>query len=113
MQDVSARIAMGKKVCVRIRSTFDDLPGTLIGPCNNNEQKDLVGITVKDKEDGLSLITLVYKTGTGAVASDQVAKQLNVTLNPSDEPDVIAFDFPKSQIKDALLTIPAPYIKKT
>ena len=112
LQDLSARIAMEKKVRVRIRSTFDDLPGTLIGPCHDNEQTGLAGITVKDKDDNLSLLTLVYKTETDTAAACKIAEQLNVNVNPSDDPNVVSFYFPKDQVKGALLTILSPYMKK-
>ena len=120
LQDVSARIAMEKNVRVRIRSTFDNSPGTVIGPARQDETNDLdkndldhmdlAGIAVKEKEKDLSLVTLVYKTGKGAGKAERIAGQLEVTPSPSNDSDAVVFNLPKAQVKEALLTILAPYI---
>ena len=111
LHDLSAKIAMEKNVCVRIRSTFDDSPGTVIGPDLHDGKMDLVGATVKDEGAGSSLVTLVYKNGTGTGARDKIAEQLNVKPNPSDDPDAVIFCLPKTQVKEALKAVLAPYAR--
>jgi len=112
LHDLSARIAQEKNVCVRIRSTFDDLPGTLIGPSrrHGDAQTDIAGIAVKDKDAGNSVITIVYKAQSGVAGADKILKQLNVKANPSADQAVVSFDFPKARVKEALQTILVPYI---
>ena len=113
LHDLSAKIALEKNVCVRIRSTFDDSPGTTIGPIRcHSDAADLAGIAVKDKDAENSLITIVYKAAIGAARVNTIMEKLNVKANPSDDPAVVAFDFPKARVKEALQTILAPYIKK-
>ena len=110
LHDLSAKIAMEKNVRVRIRSTFDDSPGTVIGPDLCDGKMDLAGITVKEEGADSSLVTLVYKKGTGAGAADKVTVQLNVKPRPSGDPDAVIFCLPKARVKDALKAILAPYI---
>jgi len=113
LHDLSAKIAMEKKVRVRIRSTFDDTPGTVIGPQDNNDADTaLVGITVKGKDDNTSLITIVYKAGAGTAGSEKAFAHLGVKALPSDDPDVILFDSPKTRVKETLYVILDPYINK-
>jgi len=110
LHDVSAKIALEKNVRVRILSTFHDSPGTIIGPYYDQGQTDFVGIAVKNNESGNSLVSLIYKTG--AAGADEILKQLNVKALPSDDPAVVTFEYPRPQVKEALQTILAPYIKK-
>ena len=123
LHDLSAKIAMEKNVCVRIRSTFDDSPGTLIGPLGSSgrdEQRDpksppeadLVGITVKEKNADGSIVTLVYKAGEGTAAAGKILEKLNAKQNSSDDADAVVFDLPKAQVKGALQAILTPYVKK-
>jgi len=112
LHDLSAKIAMEKNVRVRIRSTFDDSPGTLIGPLvpgGADGQTDLVGITVKEKNADTSLVTIVYKAGAGAGKAGKIAGQLNVTPEHSDDPDAVVFDLPKALVKGALQEILKDY----
>ena len=109
LQDLSAKIAMEKNVCVRIRSTYDDGPGTLIGPDCQDEQRPLIGITVKDNDGNSSLMTLVYRPGMAG--REEMAGQLNISLLPRDDPDIVAFNLPTAQVKDTLRAILKPYIK--
>lgn len=111
LHDLSAKIAMEKNVRVRIRSTFDDSPGTVIGPDIHGGQADLVGITVKDKDTCISLVTLVFKTGKGKEGMDKIAEQHNIKTNPSDNPDIANFELPKAKVKDTLKLILAPYTR--
>ena len=111
LQDLSAKIAMEKNVRVRIRSTFDDSPGTVIGPASGNdgkETRDLIGVVVKEKNDECSLLTLVYRS---VVGMDMIEEQLKVKVSPSDDPHALVFELPKAKVKDALGTILAPYIE--
>ena len=113
LHDISAKIAMEKNVRVRIRSTFDDSPGTLIGPPGHEEIADLVGITVKEKNADSSLVTLVYKAGKGTAGADKIIERLNAKVNPSDDSDAVVFELPKAQVKSALGTILKDYKKLT
>ena len=134
LHDLSAKIALEKNVCVRIRSTFDDSPGTVIGPARGGEMvhgnelshygemvhgnelshygetTDLAGIAVKDKDAGSSLVTVVYKTGMGKGKAEKIVEQLKVKRNPCDDPDAVVFDCPKARVKETLQAILAPYI---
>ena len=113
LHDLSAKIAQEKNVNVRIRSTFDDLPGTIIGPSRRRGDAgaDIAGIAVKDKDAGKSLVTIVYKTPSGAAGAEKILKQLKAKANPSRDSAVVAFDYPKARVKEAIRTILAPYIK--
>ena len=72
LHDRSAKIAMEKNVLIRIRSTFDDKPGTLIGPCGSGAAPDLAGITVKDKDGETSILTLVFRKDAGRGKADRL-----------------------------------------
>ena len=116
LQDVSARIAMEKKVRVRIRSTFDDSPGTVIGPDRDKGHADLAGIAVKEKDADTSIVTIVYKAGAGKGQAEKIAERLNAKVIKScryaeSDPDAVILELPKAQVKETLQTILAPYIK--
>jgi len=112
LHDLSAKIALEKNVCVRIRSTFDDSQGTVIGPDRNDGTgADLAGIAVKEKDADVSLVTVVYKEGAGKDKAEKITGQLNVKLKPCDDPDAVVFDCPKARVKEMLEKILAPYIK--
>ena len=112
LHDVSARIALEKNVRVRILSTFHDSPGTVIGPYYDEGQPDFVGAAVKGKDDVTSIVSLVYRTEKGAAGAGKILEQLKAKANPSDDPAVVIFDFPKEKVKEALETILAYYLKK-
>ena len=132
LHDMSAKIAMEKNVRVRIRSTFDDRPGTLIGPLDESaldgESADIVGITVKDKDTETSLITIVYKAGTLTAAAGEIQARLGSQLSslPAapgikaassdapdiDDPDALVFETPKMQVKELLQTVLKSYCRQ-
>ena len=110
LHDLSAKIALEKNVCVRIRSTFDDTPGTIIGSDENDKGPDLVGITVKEKDAGVSLVTLVLKTGRGSAAAEKIAGQHKISPHPSGDSDAFVFELSSAQVKETLGEILKPYI---
>ena len=110
LHDLSAKIALEKNVRVRIRSTFDDTPGTIIGSDENDRGPDLAGITVKEKDTGVSLVTLVFKTGRGAAAAEKMAGQHKIAPHTSGDSDAFVFELPSAQVKETLREILKPYI---
>ena len=106
LQDLSAKVAMEKNVRVRVRSTFDEKPGTTIAPHCEAEQRDLVGVVVKDKDTEVSAVILVYRDGQ----AKNIAEQIGISPNSSGDPDIVSFDIPNGRVKEILQIILAPYL---
>jgi len=100
LHDKSALLARDAGVKMRVRSTFEEGAGTLIGPLADGfSPPDFIGLSNCLLPDGSSKLTAVFATGKGfdraktvmdlAAASDSGAMALD-----SRDPDAIAFACP-------------------
>ena len=92
LHDRSAMIAEEKQVSVRVRSTFDDGPGTMIGPERSDlPAPDFLGIAVAKPGNGQARVVAVCKTGKGGLFSQAVLQAVGRPTEAQADPDVMAF----------------------
>jgi len=99
LHDKSAIIAQRGNILIRVRSTFDDGLGTLIGPAARPDSggpgvPDFIGLASVKEEDGLARVNVIFAKGRGtpgAGAVAEVAAALGAALCPRDDPDALSF----------------------
>lgn len=100
LHDRSALIAEKGRALLRVRSTFDDGEGTLIGPegtkdgsGNPRRVPDFIGLGSVTRADGLVRLTAVFAKGRGKadIASDVAATFGAKSEVPADDRDAVAF----------------------
>ena len=101
LHDRSAQIAEARGVRVRVRSTFDDLEGTLIGPERPGvKEQAFLGIASSKEGPGSALVTILFRTGRGKEGLEKAVKSaagLYRERVESADPDVAAFRCPASE----------------
>lgn len=104
LHDRSARIAEDRGVRVRVLSTFDDKPGTLIGPARpGTAEPAFLGIAVDKKNPESSVVTILFRTGRGAEGvgkAARVAESWSRDRVPSEDPDAASFRCPAAAAPD-------------
>ncbi len=100
LHDRSALIAREGRALLRVRSTFDDGEGTLIGPEGTKDGQgrsrsvpDFIGIGTTAAADGKIRVTVVFAKGRPKPAeAAEVAAKFSVTGQvPADDPDALVF----------------------
>lgn len=104
LHDRSAQIAEAHGVRVRVRSTFDDLEGTLIGPDRPGANEPaFLGLASAKTDSDQAVVTALFRTrrgGEGIEAAVQAAKALSRERISSADPDVAAFRCPAAEAPD-------------
>ncbi|MDP2792101.1 MAG: hypothetical protein Q8O15_10150 [Rectinemataceae bacterium] len=110
LHDKSALLAKASGLKMRVRSTFDEGEGTLIGPAGSPESKNeaipvFLGLATSSVGKDLLQIVAVFAAGAGsewiAVARQTAqAAGLGVSEQACADPDAIAFLCPKSKAAD-------------
>jgi aspartate kinase len=96
LHDKSALIARDAGLSLRVRSTFDDGPGTLIAALDGvRVVPDFIGMSTSKKEEGMK-VTAVFRSGRGAElakAAKAAANTIGLGAVPldCDDPDAAAF----------------------
>jgi len=113
LHDRSARIAQERGVRVRVLSTFDDKPGTLIGPERpGTPEKAFLGIAVDKKNPESSTVTILFRTGRGGEGigkATQAAAPWSRDRVPTEDPDVASFLCPAASAPDLARTLFAAF----
>lgn len=92
LHDRSAVIAEEKQVSVRVRSTFDDGAGTVIGPQRaDSPTPDFLGIAVAKPGNGSARVVAVCKSGKGELFGPAILAAARRTPEPQPDPDALAF----------------------
>jgi aspartate kinase len=101
LQDRSAKLAENSGLLVRVRSTFDDGEGTLIGPAGTRDKRgrprthsDFIGLAWLPDPDGSLMVTAVFAKGKGKVGNAvamAAAQPFQVVQNQLDDPDAVSF----------------------
>jgi len=98
LHDKSALIAERAGALVRVRSTFDDGPGTLIGPEGSKAGRrspDFIGLATSPEGNGLSKVVAIFGKGRiderAAGRAAEAAARSGAALSPRDDPDVLSF----------------------
>lgn len=103
LHDKSALLAKNGGQRMRVRSTFDDGPGTLIGPKGEGASPpDFIGLSSTPLKSGEVKLTGVFATGKGetaiAAAREWVsACGISAEALDSGDPDAVAFSCPAEQ----------------
>lgn len=92
LHDRSAMIAEERQVSVRVRSTFDDGPGTMIGPQRQDmPAPDFLGIAVAKGGNGQARVVAVCRSGQGGLFRQAVLKAAGRSAEVQNDPDAVAF----------------------
>ncbi|MEI6386364.1 MAG: hypothetical protein WCQ50_07005 [Spirochaetota bacterium] len=93
LHDRSALLAEKGQALLRVRSTFDEGEGTLIGPEGKGKVPDFIGIGSATLPDGRLRLTAVFAKGrmTPAIALRLVDAEGQGGQILSDDPDALAF----------------------
>ncbi len=101
LHDRSAQLAEATGTLIRVRSTFSDGEGTLIGPegmpCGGAKRRipsDFVGLASLLDQDGSRTVTAVFAKGKGKegiAAALQAAGRFKAGRDPLDDPDAATF----------------------
>ncbi len=101
LHDKSALLAKAGNMRIRVRSTFDDGEGTLIGPTGEAPMPDFLGLASSPAGDDTMHIVAVFNSGKGAegiAGTRKNAKAIDgVTEVECADPDAVAFLCAKSQ----------------
>ncbi|MFH2114672.1 MAG: hypothetical protein ABIJ86_09225 [Spirochaetota bacterium] len=117
LHDRSAVIAEEKQVSVRVRSTFDDGAGTMIGPERaDSPTPDFLGIAVAKPGNGQARVVAVCRTGKGGLFRKAILDAAKLPVEPLDDPDAIGFmcredeapELARTLFKAAMGTVPNP-----
>ncbi len=104
LHDRSARIAERNQVLIRVLSTFDDRPGTLIGPERpGTAEPAFLGIAIRKDGEETSLVTILFRSGRGGEGigkAVQTAAPWSRDRAPAEDPDVAAFRCPAGSAPD-------------
>ncbi len=100
LHDKSALIAQEGRVMVRVRSTFDDGKGTLIGPSDSGTVPDFIGLAASAEGEELSRVTALFAVGRISSARLELAVKTAAGLGLSplavEDPDAVSFMCPKT-----------------
>jgi aspartate kinase len=92
LHDRSAVIAEEKQVSVRVRSTFDDGAGTVIGPERaDSPTPDFLGIAVAKPGKGQARVVAVCRTGKGGLFKQAIIDAAKRSPENQPDPDALAF----------------------
>lgn len=99
LHDKSALLAERAGVKMRVRSTFDDGPGTFIGPeesaaTSGRRAPDFLGLTASPEKKGLARVTAIFAKGRGTrgvAGAVEAAAAFGAALCPRDDPDSVSF----------------------
>ncbi|MGD9941022.1 MAG: aspartate kinase [Clostridia bacterium] len=92
LHDRSAVIAEERQVSVRVRSTFDDGAGTVIGPERaDSPTPDFLGIAVAKPGNGQARVVAVCRTGKGGLFSQAILAAANRSPETQPDSDALAF----------------------
>ncbi|MCR4430830.1 MAG: aspartate kinase [Tepidanaerobacteraceae bacterium] len=80
----AVKAAMNFNMPFRIKSTFDDGDGTLVGPKGNDYP--VSGISVKDMENGISAVSVVYNECDAAVNAGAISARIESLLSAAGIP---------------------------
>jgi aspartokinase len=101
LHDKSALLAKSANLRIRVRSTFDDGEGTLIGPAGEAPMPDFLGLASSPAGDDKMRIVAVFNTGKGPkgiTSARKNAKSMSgVTEVECHDPDAVAFICAKSE----------------
>jgi aspartate kinase len=101
LHDRSAVIAEEKQVSVRVRSTFDDGPGTVIGPERaDSPTPDFLGIAVAKPGNGQARVVAVCRTGKGGLFSQAILAAAGRSPETQPDPDALAFKCTEAEAPD-------------
>ncbi|MDX9957405.1 MAG: hypothetical protein RBT68_03090 [Spirochaetia bacterium] len=106
LHDRSAVIAEEKQVSVRVRSTFDDGAGTVIGPERaDSPTPDFLGIAVAKPGNGQARVVAVCRTGKGGLFSQAILSAAKRTHEPQSDPDALAFTCTEAEAPELARTL--------
>lgn len=99
LHDKSALLAKASNLRMRVRSTFDDGEGTLIGPKGEGEAAPaFLGLATTPESGDRIRVTAVFSTGAGSgeravAAANEAARNMrsDTTPQPCDDPDAAVF----------------------
>ncbi len=93
LHDRSALLAEKGRALLRVRSTFDEGEGTLIGPEGTRKVPDFVGIGSVTLPEGKLRLTAVFAKGSlgSAIAASLLDSEGHPGQILSDDPDALAF----------------------
>jgi aspartate kinase len=93
LHDRSAQIAERFNVRVRVRSTFDEKEGTLVGPTRPEAGREFLGLA-SEKDGERTRVTVLFRSGVGKNGVDkatQAASPVEPIPPKSGDPDVACF----------------------
>lgn len=115
LHDRSALLARLGGVLLRVRSTFDEGPGTLIGPrgYTGKEERyhsapDFIGLASMAADANTDKITAIFSEGKGKAGIQRVSEaagQLGLESVPCDDPDAVAVSCDRASTRATLNTI--------
>ena len=106
LHDRSAVIAEQKQVSVRVRSTFDDGAGTVIGPERaDSPTPDFLGIAVAKLGNGQARVVAVCKAGKGGLFSQAIQAAAKRSVVAQDDTDAFAFTCAEEEAPDLARTL--------
>jgi aspartate kinase len=92
LHDRSAVIAEERQVKLRVRSTFDDGPGTIIGPQRADmPAPDFLGVAVTKPGNGQARVVAVCRSGQGGLFRQAVLQAAGRPAEAQPDPDAMAF----------------------
>jgi len=101
LHDRSAQLAGQSGMLIRVRSTFDEGEGTLIGPEGTRDKwgmpranSEFIGLASLANPDGSRLVTAVFAKGKGlpgVAAALEAAQPFKVGRGLLDDPDAVSF----------------------
>jgi aspartate kinase len=101
LHDKSALLAKSTNLRIRVRSTFDDGEGTLIGPAGEAPMPDFLGLASSPAGEDKMRIVAVFNAGKGtkgiAKARKSVRAMSGVTEVECHDQDAVAFICTKSE----------------
>ncbi len=113
LHDKSALLAKESGLKMRVRSTFDDDEGTLIGPKGSGEAVPaFLGLATTPEPGDKIRVTAVFAAGAGAgergvALARETAMNMNsdVTQRPSDDPDAAVFSCSRDKAASVAATL--------
>lgn len=102
LHDKSALLAKEKRLRLRVRSTFDEGEGTLIGPAGAAALPDFLGLATSAAKDGRMRAAAVFAKGAdaaggGAEKARRAARAMRLSAKeePCADPDAVVFLCPQ------------------
>jgi aspartate kinase len=106
LHDRSAVIAEERQVSVRVRSTFDDGAGTVIGPERaDSPTPEFLGIAVAKPGNGRARVVAVCRTGKGGLFSQAILAAANRPPETQPDPDALAFTCTEAEAPELARTL--------